>query len=101
MEATLGELRAFLEQVGMRPRLRGDSSRVIRRVATLEDAGDGDVSFLSNPKYEKMLQTTRASAIVLKPDVAAPEQLDLLQVDDPYAALQLLAMLRNRNSAKG
>jgi UDP-3-O-[3-hydroxymyristoyl] glucosamine N-acyltransferase len=90
MEATLGELRAFLEQVGMQARLRGDSSRPVCRVATLEDAISGDVSFLSNPKYEKMLQTTRASAIVVKPDVAAPEHLDLIQVEDPYAAITAL-----------
>jgi UDP-3-O-[3-hydroxymyristoyl] glucosamine N-acyltransferase len=90
MEATLGELRAFLEQVGMKPRLRGDANRRIGRVATLEDAVAGDVSFLSNPKYEKTLQTTRASAIVLKPDIAAPDHLDLIQVDDPYAAITAL-----------
>jgi UDP-3-O-[3-hydroxymyristoyl] glucosamine N-acyltransferase len=90
MEATLGELHAFLEQVGLKPQLRGDPHRRIHRVATLEDARTNDVSFLSNPKYEKMLQTTRASAIVLRPDVAAPHHLDLIQVDDPYAAITAL-----------
>ncbi len=90
MEATLGELHAALEQLGMKPRLRGNPDRRIRRVSTLEDATEGDVSFLSNPKYEKLLQTTRASAVVLRPDVVAPEHLDLIQADDPYAAITAL-----------
>jgi UDP-3-O-[3-hydroxymyristoyl] glucosamine N-acyltransferase len=90
MEATLEQLCAALRKYGMNPVLRGDSSRRIQRVATLEDAVAGDVSFLSNPKYEKVLQTTRASAVVLKPDLAAPPHLDLIQVEDPYAAITVL-----------
>jgi UDP-3-O-[3-hydroxymyristoyl] glucosamine N-acyltransferase len=90
MAATLAELCAALERHGMKPVLKGDPDRRIERVATLEDAGAGDISFLSNLKYEKMLQTTRASAVVLRPDIAAPEHLDLIQVADPYAAITAL-----------
>lgn len=90
MEATLAELVAAIQQYGMKPTLKGDAGRRIARVATLEDAGPGDVSFLSNPKYEKLLQMTRASAVVLRPGVAAPDHLDLIQVDDPYAAITVL-----------
>lgn len=93
MDSTLGQLCAALERYGMKPVLKGDAGRKIARVATLEDAAPGDVSFLSNPKYEKMLQTTRASAVVLKPDVAAPPTLDLIQVDDPYAAITVLIVV--------
>jgi UDP-3-O-[3-hydroxymyristoyl] glucosamine N-acyltransferase len=87
MEATLAELCQVLEQHGMKPALQGDPSRRIRRVATLEDAAEGDVAFLSNPKYEKMLQATRATAVVLRPGVEAPPHVDLIRVDDPYAAI--------------
>ncbi len=90
MAATLGELCAILGRYGTKPTLKGDAQRIIERVATLEDAAPGDVSFLSNPKYEKMLQTTRASAVVLRPGVTAPAHLDLIQVDDPYAAITVL-----------
>lgn len=90
MEATLGELCATLKTHGMTPVLSGDANRIIRQVATLEDAVVGDVTFLSNPKYEKMLETTRASAVVLRPGVAAPDSLDLIRVDDPYAAITAL-----------
>lgn len=92
MEATLAELCAAAEQYGMKPVLKGDASRRIQRVATLEDAVPGDVSFLSNPKYEKLLHTTRASAVVLRPDVSAPDHLDLIRVDDPYAAITVFVV---------
>ncbi len=90
MEATLAQLCEAIASFGLKPQLDGDPDCVIRRAATLEDAEAGDVSFLSNPKYEKMLQTTAASAVVLKPDVEAPEKLNCIRVDDPYAAITIL-----------
>jgi len=90
MEATLAQLCDVLRKHGMEPELAGDGNRLIRGVATLEEAGDGQISFLSNPKYEKLLQQTRASAVVLKPGVAAPPHLDLIRVADPYAAITAL-----------
>jgi len=90
MEATLGELCESLAKYGMKPVLKGDAGQRIGRVNTLEDAGEGDISFLSNPKYEKMLGTTEASAVVLRPDISAPDRLNLIQIDDPYAAISAL-----------
>ncbi len=90
MEFTLAELCAAIEKYGMKPVLKGDAGLRIGQVATLEDAVEGDVSFLSNPKYEKMLQTTRASVVVVGPDVPAPEHLNLIRVEDPYAAITVL-----------
>lgn len=37
----------------------------ITRVAPLETAGPGDISFLSNPKYRSLLSHTRASAVIM------------------------------------
>jgi UDP-3-O-[3-hydroxymyristoyl] glucosamine N-acyltransferase len=90
MQATLGQLCETLRQHGMKPELTGDRERVIHGVATLEDAGTGEISFLSNLKYEKQLQETRASAVVLNRDVEAPDHLDLIRVGDPYAAITAL-----------
>src|SRR5438094_362718 len=84
MHATLKQLCDTLSKYGMTPELRGDPQRVIHSVATLEDARDGEITFLSNPKYEKALQTTKASAVVLKPAAPAPDHLDLIRVEDPY-----------------
>lgn len=42
----------------------------IRGVATLEQAGPHDLSFLANPKYGKLLEQTRAGAVILHPEFA-------------------------------
>ena len=90
MQATLEQLCQALREIGMQPELRGDPNCVIQSVTTLEEAGPGQISFLSNPKYEKMLAETKAVAIVLKPDIAAPDHLNLIRIADPYAAITVL-----------
>src|SRR5260221_14754732 len=43
----------------------GDAAVRIRQVAPLETARPGDLSFLTNRKYQKLLSTTRAAAVLL------------------------------------
>src|SRR3546814_7159298 len=38
-------------------RLRGDSSRVVRGVATLAKAGPDQIAFLANPRYRRALRS--------------------------------------------
>lgn len=57
---TLGELARRLNCP-----VEGDAAIEIRRVAGIEDAGPGDLTFLANPKYASKLATTRASAVIL------------------------------------
>jgi UDP-3-O-[3-hydroxymyristoyl] glucosamine N-acyltransferase len=75
-------------------RLEGDGSIVVERVATLEQAGPGDVSFLANRKYASQVATTRASALIVADD-AASAPCAMLRAADPYlafaAAVALLA----------
>ena len=52
-------------------RLEGDGELDVTRVAGIQDAQPGDITFLANPKYEKLLATTRAAAVILKEDVPA------------------------------
>src|SRR5579862_7227438 len=66
-------------------RLEGDGSLDIQRVAGLDQAGPGDLTFFSNPKYAAALRRTRASAVILRDDVpAAP--CAMLRAEDPYLA---------------
>ncbi|MFH1749176.1 MAG: UDP-3-O-(3-hydroxymyristoyl)glucosamine N-acyltransferase, partial [Planctomycetota bacterium] len=90
MRTTLAQACQALEKHGLKPEIKGNPDREIHGVATLEEATAGDISFLSNPKYEKVLQNTKASVIVLKPEIEAPEHLDLIRVADPYAAITIL-----------
>jgi UDP-3-O-[3-hydroxymyristoyl] glucosamine N-acyltransferase len=45
--------------------VEGDAAIEICRVAKIEDAGPGDLTFLANPKYASKLATTRASAVIM------------------------------------
>jgi UDP-3-O-[3-hydroxymyristoyl] glucosamine N-acyltransferase len=66
-------------------RLDGDGDIDITRVAGITDAGPGDITFLANPKYEKALAGTRASAVILHTDgPAAP--CTALRSPEPYLA---------------
>jgi UDP-3-O-[3-hydroxymyristoyl] glucosamine N-acyltransferase len=76
-------LRELAERVGCR--LEGDGTLEIRRVAAIADAGPGDVTFLANPKYAQALATTRASAVIARPDVSAGP-CPMLRTDEPYLA---------------
>lgn len=46
----------------------GDGDAVIRGVASLENAREGDLVFLAHPKYRPLLEQTRASAAVVSPE---------------------------------
>ena len=63
----------------------------IDRVAKIEEAMPGSLTFLANPKYEKQLGTTNASAVLVsrKLDlnkIADRASVVFIRVDDPYVA---------------
>jgi UDP-3-O-[3-hydroxymyristoyl] glucosamine N-acyltransferase len=66
-------------------RLEGDGSLEIERVASLEQAGPGDVTFFANPKYTPALRRTRAGAVILGEDAPAAA-CAMLRTKDPYLA---------------
>jgi UDP-3-O-[3-hydroxymyristoyl] glucosamine N-acyltransferase len=63
--------------------LDGDAAIEIARVATLEDAGPGDLTFLANSRYTSALASTRASAAIVTPDVTSAP-CALLRSANPY-----------------
>lgn len=56
----------------------------INGVATLEDAQEGYLSFLSNLKYAAQAKTTGASAILIKKGSTVESDSILIECDDPY-----------------
>jgi UDP-3-O-[3-hydroxymyristoyl] glucosamine N-acyltransferase len=65
----------------------GEASAEVTSCSTLEEAAPGQLSFLSNPKYVKQLETTRATAVVVGPGTTTDRaDLTLLQAKDPYYA---------------
>lgn len=74
--------------------LIGDDIEVAQ-VAPLDVAGAGQISFLSNPKYRKQLASTKASAVILAPDVADETALPRIIVTDPYLYFAKVSGLLN------
>ncbi len=66
-------------------RLEGDGTLEIARVAGIEDAGPGDITFLANPKYAARLSTTRASAVIADDSVTSAP-CAILRTSSPYLA---------------
>ena len=66
-------------------RLEGDGELDVTRVAGIQDAQPGDITFLANPKYEKLLATTRRLPSSSKEDVSAAP-CAMLRARDPYLA---------------
>lgn len=70
--------------------IEGDDAADIRRVAKIEEAGKGEITFIANPKYARFLDTTNASAVIVgrdfKPAGKGGTSPSLLKVGDPYAS---------------
>ena len=77
--------------------LVGNGGVEIRRVATLEQAGEGDLAFLANPRYQGQLKTSRAAAFIVKPahrDSAGDDR-PCIVTDDPYLYFARVSRLFN------
>jgi UDP-3-O-[3-hydroxymyristoyl] glucosamine N-acyltransferase len=90
----LGDLAAQLDC-----QLEGDGSIEITRVAGIDQAGPGDLTFLANPKYASQLSTSRASAIVVAPGIdGAP--CPVLRSINPYLVFARATRLLNPGHAR-
>lgn len=76
--------------------VQGNDDVVIHRLAKLERAGKGSLSFLSNPIYTKYLLTTEASAVILSPKIAQTYDGNALVSNNPYLAYARVSRLFER-----
>lgn len=75
----------------------GDSDGVIENLNKIEDAVQGDLTFLGSSSYQKYFQNTSATAIFVKRDFAKSRRdIIYIEVDDPGKAfLKVLAAYFN------
>ena len=66
-------------------RLDGDGDVEIVRVAPIEKAQAGDITFVANSKYERAIASTKASAVIVRDD-APSAPCPLLRTREPYLA---------------
>lgn len=64
--------------------VQGDETTRIEGLATLKQAGPGQLSFLANPRYARQLADCQASALILHPDLASTVSVPCLLSRSPY-----------------
>ena len=83
---------ATVEQLAalVRGRLVGDGSVPIHSARPVGEAGPGDITFIENERYAKLLRTSPASAAIVGPHFKrrrrVEHDLPVIEVDDPIAA---------------
>lgn len=65
----------------------------IRKVATLEKAGEGDITFLSNKKYRHYLEQSKATAVLITEADLPFCPTNALVLKDPYVGFARVAQL--------
>lgn len=104
MQATPQTLDALLKALNIPLPEGADGTLVIQAVKSLSDAGEGDLSFLDNPKYAASAKTTKANAVFIHPDQAdsLPESAQAIPTSMPYVAFaQSLAILYPQERQSG
>ncbi len=84
MVATVEQLAALV-----RGRLVGDGSVAIQSARPVGEAGPGDITFIENERYAKMLRTSPASAAIVGPHFkrsSVETRLPVIEVEDPILA---------------
>jgi UDP-3-O-[3-hydroxymyristoyl] glucosamine N-acyltransferase len=80
--------------------LQGNPDVKVNQLAKIEEAQEGSLSFLANPKYEAFLYTTQASIVIVNEDLSIekPVNATLIKVKDAYSSFSVL--LEKYNSLK-
>lgn len=83
-------------------RVEGDPDRLITGFAKIEDAKEGDISFIANPLYAHHYQTTNASALLVGENFEGGREDGpaLIRVPDPYSTLADLLTAFDRANAR-
>jgi len=89
---TLAELAAVVDG-----KVFGDGKQVINRVAPIDEAETGEITFLIHPRYAKYLDRCRASAVIVGPGAVAEYRerasFAFLEAADPYIAFAKILQL--------
>lgn len=72
--------------------IEGDAKAYIENYSKIEEATDGCLTFLANPKYTHYIYSTKATAVLVRKDFKPEQELSttLIRVEDPYETLAVL-----------
>lgn len=73
-------------------KVEGDPNATVDSFGKIEEAKEGQLSFLANPKYEDYLYTTKASVLIINDayELKQPVATTLIRVPDAYTAFATL-----------
>jgi len=83
----------------------GDSNAEVSKLSKIEEGEKGSLTFLSNPKYNPYLYTTKASIAIVNKSFVPEKEITttLIKVDDAYAAFSKVLEFYNevKNNKSG
>ncbi|PUZ27982.1 UDP-3-O-(3-hydroxymyristoyl)glucosamine N-acyltransferase [Chitinophaga parva] len=73
-------------------KIEGNPDIKVNNIAKIEEAGEGKLSFIANPKYEEFIYTTQASILIINESLVLekPVSPTLIRVKDAYSSFALL-----------
>lgn len=78
---------------GLDVKLKGDPQCIITGIGPIQQAQSGQITFLTNPLYKKYLETTAASAVILKEEEAVDCPVNAIISPNPYYTYAQIATL--------
>jgi UDP-3-O-[3-hydroxymyristoyl] glucosamine N-acyltransferase len=72
--------------------IEGDPDVAVSSFGKLEEATEGQLAFLANPKYEEFLYTTKASVIIINTSLEIEQKINatLIRVPDAYSSFAVI-----------
>ena len=80
-------------------KITGDESSVINGLAKIDEAKNGELTFLYHPAYEKYFNSSKASAILVKPGFDKTRN-DITYIEVEYPEKAFFTLIRNYFSPK-
>lgn len=82
--------------------IEGNENATVRSFAKIEEGKDGDISFLSNPKYTHYLYETKSSVVLINDDLELehPVEATLIRVKNAYESVAKLLQYYESVKAK-
>jgi len=85
------KLKDIIDEIG--GTLDGDGGVEITGLASLSEAGAGDITFLANPRYASEVATTKASAVLVNADWSGECPCALVRVESSDSSFAKIAVL--------
>ena len=87
MQFTAGQIAEIING-----KVEGNELAAVSSFGKIEEAKDGQLAFLANPKYEDFLYSTKASIIIINKtlELKQPLSATLVRVQDPYSSFATL-----------